>query len=254
MKGGGPVQAVGRTDQGMVREVNQDYIFTSTMPVGPLPDLFLVADGMGGHQAGDFASRFLVQNLVRIIRGTIRGTPAIKCLREGIQIANGLLYEKASKDAKLSGMGTTLVAAVVKDQTLYVANVGDSRLYVIGKEIRQITRDHSYVEEMVALGRMRRDSEAYKQNKNIITRALGTAERAYADFFEVELREGDQFLLCSDGLTNMVEDKTIQKIVKNSPSTEAAVRILIDRANGNGGSDNISAVLVNPKGRGVEPC
>ena len=138
MKGGGPVQAVGRTDQGMVREVNQDYIFTSTMPVGPLPDLFLVADGMGGHQAGDFASRFLVQNLVRIIRGTIRGTPAIKCLREGIQIANGLLYEKASKDAKLSGMGTTLVAAVVKDQTLYVANVGDSRLYVIGKEIRQI--------------------------------------------------------------------------------------------------------------------
>ncbi len=181
------MQAVGRTDQGMVREVNQDYIFTSTMPVGPLPDLFLVADGMGGHP-------------------------------------------------------------------LYVANVGDSRLYVIGKEIRQITRDHSYVEEMVALGRMRRDSEAYKQNKNIITRALGTAERVYADFFEVELREGDQFLLCSDGLTNMVEDKTIQKIVKNSPSTEAAVRILIDRANGNGGSDNISAVLVNPKGRGVEPC
>lgn len=254
MKGGGPVQAVGRTDQGMAREINQDHIFTSTMPVGPLPDLFLVADGMGGHQAGDYASRFLVQNLVRIMRGFTSGTPVIKCLREGIQIANKLLYEKANCTAALNGMGTTLVAAVVKDRALYVANVGDSRLYVIGSKIRQITRDHSYVEEMVALGRMRRDSKEYKQNKNIITRALGTAERVYADFFEVELKEGEQFLLCSDGLTNMVEDRIIQKIVKNAPSPDAAVQILIDRANGNGGLDNISAVLVNPTGRGVKPC
>ncbi|MDO5349603.1 MAG: Stp1/IreP family PP2C-type Ser/Thr phosphatase [Lachnospiraceae bacterium] len=248
------MQAVGRTDQGAVREINQDAIFTSTTPIGPLPNLFVVADGMGGHNAGDFASQFLIRQLVEHVCSLPQNMPEIQALQEGIQTANRLLYEKSLEDIQLDGMGTTLVAAVFCDGLLYVANVGDSRLYVIGSKIRQITRDHSYVEEMVALGRMDRGSEEYLRNKNIITRAAGTARTVRADYFEAELEQGEIVLLCSDGLTNMVEDRTIQKIVKNAPSLDAAARILVDRANDNGGLDNISVVLVNPTGSGVKPC
>lgn len=248
------MQAVGRTDQGAVREINQDAIFTSTTPIGPLPNLFVVADGMGGHNAGDFASHFLIRQLVEHVCSLPQNMPKIQALREGIQTANRLLYEKSLEDIQLDGMGTTLVAAVFCDGLLYVANVGDSRLYVIGREIRQITRDHSYVEEMVALGRMNRGSEEYLRNKNIITRAAGTARTVRADYFEAELEPGEIVLLCSDGLTNMVEERTIQKIVKNAPSLDAAARILVNRANDNGGLDNISVVLVNPTGSGVKPC
>ncbi len=248
------VQAVGKTDQGMVRRMNQDSIFASTTPVGPLPNLFLVADGMGGHNAGDYASRFLVQHLISHLRAQPYQTSQVRALKEGIQAVNRMLYEKSLEEESFQGMGTTLVAAVVCRGQLYVANVGDSRLYVIGNEIAQITRDHSYVEEMVALGRMSRQSEDYRRNKNIITRAVGTASTVQTDFFEVTLQEGEVFLLCSDGLSNMVEEKSIQKIVKNAPSLEVAARILIDRANNNGGLDNISLVLVNPKDKGVKPC
>lgn len=248
------MQAVGRTDQGAVREINQDDIFASTTPIGPLPNLFVVADGMGGHNAGDFASHYLIRQLVEHVRSLPQGTPEIQALQEGIQTANRLLFEKSLEDIQLSGMGTTLVAAVYSDGVLYIANVGDSRLYVIGREIRQITRDHSYVEEMVALGRMNRGSEEYLRNKNIITRAAGTALTVKADYFETELEQGEIILLCSDGLTNMVGDQIIQKIVKNAPSLDAAARILVDRANNNGGLDNISVILVNPAGSGVKPC
>lgn len=234
--------------------MNQDYIFVSENPVGPLANLFLVADGMGGHNAGDFASRFLVQHLIEYMKKQPADMPEIRALQEGIQAVNQLLYAKASEDIHLSGMGTTLVAAVYRDGVLYVANVGDSRLYVVGREIRQITRDHSYVEEMVALGRMNRDSIDYWMNKNIITRAVGTTPRINVDFFETELKEGEVFLLCSDGLSNMVENTTIHKIVKNAPSLDAAARILVDRANANGGTDNISVVLVCPDGSGVRTC
>ena len=128
------MQAVGRTDKGLVRELNQDYIFASSEAVGPMPNLFLVADGMGGHNAGDFASRFLVQHLIEYMKEQPAGMPEIQALQKGIQAVNQMLYEKASEDIYLSGMGTTLVAAVYNGGVLYVANVGDSRLYVVGKE------------------------------------------------------------------------------------------------------------------------
>lgn len=246
------MQAVGKTDQGMVRKMNQDSIFASTAPVGPLPNLFIVADGMGGHNAGDYASRFLVQHLVEYLKAQPPLTPHVKALKDGIQAVNRRLYEASLEDAGFQGMGTTLVAAVFYRGQLYVANVGDSRLYVIGNDIIQITRDHSYVEEMVALGRMSRQSADYQRNKNIITRAVGTQATVQADFFEVAMKEGEVFLLCSDGLSNMVEEKSIQKIVKNAPSLEVAARILLDRAKDNGGLDNISLVLVNPRESGVK--
>lgn len=248
------MQAIGKTDTGMVREINQDYIFFSAKPVGPLPNLFLVADGMGGHNAGDFASRFLVEELVRYIKAQKAGAPPVKVLKEGIQASNLRLYRKSLEDIHLDGMGTTLVAAFCAEDVLYTANVGDSRLYVIGNTIRQVTRDHSYVEEMIALGRMNRGSAEYWRNKNMITRAVGTSPRIAIDFFETEINKGETVLLCSDGLSNMIDDERLLKIVKNAPSLEAAAQILVDRANANGGRDNISVVLARPRGSGVRLC
>ena len=146
------MEAYALTDIGRVRTMNQDYIYSSPEKVGSLPNLFLVADGMGGHRAGDYASRFAVENLVIYINRAGDGSPVMQ-LKKGIEAVNGMLYEESLKREELKGMGCTLVAGVVEDNILYVANVGDSRLYLIhGDSIRQVTRDHSYVEEMVAIG------------------------------------------------------------------------------------------------------
>ena len=199
------MEAYALTDIGRVRTMNQDYIYSSPEKVGSLPNLFLVADGMGGHRAGDRASRLLIDSLTDYI-GNCGDQTAVAALNNGIAEANRKIYEAAAADQSLSGMGTTLVAATIEGSTLYVANVGDSRLYLIEREgIRQVTRDHSYVEEMVAIGQMRRGSEDYNRRKNIITRALGIGREVEPDFFEVDLEEGDYILLCSDGLSNMLE-------------------------------------------------
>lgn len=180
------MEAYALTDTGRVRTMNQDYIYSSPEKVGSLPNLFLVADGMGGHRAGDYASRFAVENLVIYINRAGDGSPVMQ-LKKGIETVNGMLYEESLKREELKGMGCTLVAGVVEDNILYVANVGDSRLYLIhGDSIRQVTRDHSYVEEMVAIGQMRRGSEDYNRRKNIITRALGIGREVEPDFFEVD--------------------------------------------------------------------
>ena len=149
------------TDVGMVRQVNQDYVYTSDVPIGPLPNLFVVADGMGGHQAGDFASRYLVGHLVKHIESGSLAAEPVPVLRQAIEDVNTELFELACAKPDLAGMGSTLVAATVAGGVLYVANVGDSRLYTIrGTGIRQITRDHSFVEEMVSRGQMERGSRA----------------------------------------------------------------------------------------------
>ena len=151
-------------------------------------------------------------------------------------------------------MGTTLVAAVVEeDGILNVANIGDSRAYLIrGNTIRQITRDHSYVEEMVEKGYMRRGSEDYLQSRNIITRAVGVQQRVHADFFELELSAGDFLLLCSDGLSNMVDNESILNVVQDASSVQAKAEALIDLANLNGGRDNIGVILLDPFGKEVQ--
>lgn len=248
------MDAYALTDTGQVRTMNQDYIYSSPEMVGSLPNLFLVADGMGGHRAGDYASRFAVENLVIYINRTGRGS-AVMQLKMGIEDVNERLYEESLVNEELKGMGCTLVAGVVEDGVLYVANVGDSRMYLIhGDVIRQVTRDHSYVEEMVAMGQMRRGSVDYNSRKHIITRAMGIGRVVEPDFFEVDLEEGDYILLCSDGLSNMVEDSVICAIVTGSGSLKEKAERLISEANSQGGIDNIAVVLVNPLGRGSGPC
>ena len=232
------------TDIGMARSMNQDFVFATSEKIGPLENLFLVADGMGGHRAGDYASRFLIQHLVACVRSD--GKAPVSVLEKAIRQVNRELYREAVEKEELMGMGTTLVAATTEGKTLYVSNIGDSRLYLIRrKKAYQVTRDHSYVEEMVAAGRMVRGSQEYLSQKNIITRAAGMTERVEADFFEVDLEDGDKILLCSDGLTNMVDNEKIAEIASAGESLRQRVQRLVDQANENGGRDNITVILAD---------
>ncbi|MEE1304621.1 MAG: Stp1/IreP family PP2C-type Ser/Thr phosphatase [Agathobacter sp.] len=233
------------TDTGIIRETNQDYLFASEKSVGNLPNLFIVADGMGGHRAGDYASRHTVERIVASITRTKEEKP-ISILKEAIDKANELLVAESKRDETKSGMGTTLVIASIFDNTMYVANVGDSRLYICGQSIRQITRDHSLVNEMILMGEISEEEAKNHPDKNVITRAIGVKEHVEADYFEVELTNDELVLLCTDGLTNMVSDEEIQKILVNDEILENKAEKLIKRANKNGGSDNITVMIINP--------
>ena len=230
------------TDIGKRRSANQDFVYASDQPVGNLPNLMIVADGMGGHNAGDLASRYTVESMVEYIEQASEKRP-IPLISAAIHHANELVIEKSRSDKELEGMGTTVVAATVKDGYLYVANVGDSRLYLIDQEIEQITRDHSLVEEMIRVGELQRKDARSHPDRNVITRAIGVRTPVRIDFFDVKLEEGDKVLLCSDGLTTMVEDDEILHIVRKSSSPKEAAQRLITEANKNGGKDNISVVL-----------
>lgn len=163
------------TDIGKRRRLNQDYLFCSEKPVGNLPSLFAVADGMGGHQAGDYASREGIKILLQLIEANTCRDPSV-ILKGCVEKMNRVLWRRSREDVSLAGMGTTLVAAVIGQELMTVVNVGDSRLYVIGREIHQVTKDHSLVEELVAQGRLARGSAEYAAKKNVITRAVGVDE------------------------------------------------------------------------------
>lgn len=234
------------TDVGRRREMNQDYMFTSETAVGKLPNLFIVADGMGGHKAGEYASKFTVDTMVDIIRNAEKEEP-VAAIKQAVTEANRLLIKEAEADESKAGMGTTVVAATLMDKTLYAANVGDSRLYVLNQDtITQITRDHSLIEEMIRLGEMDKADAKDHPDKNIITRAVGVSPELAIDFFEIEINNGDIILLCTDGLTNMIEDEDIRRIVLSQRDIVERTEKLIETANENGGRDNITVVLLEP--------
>ncbi|MBP5415506.1 MAG: Stp1/IreP family PP2C-type Ser/Thr phosphatase [Lachnospiraceae bacterium] len=234
------------TDIGKRRKLNQDYVYTSEMPVGHLANLFLVADGMGGHNAGDYASRYTIETIVDEISKSNDESPVF-VLEKAIKRANSLIRQKSEEETELNGMGTTVVAATIEGNKLCVANVGDSRLYIINnREIRQITRDHSLVEEMVRMGGLKREMARNHPDKNIITRAIGALNDVDVDFFEVRLNKGDTILMCSDGLSNMIEDEEIRMIMQGQRDIVEKAESLVKAANNNGGKDNIAVVLVEP--------
>lgn len=241
------------TDVGQRRTTNQDFVYASEEPVGNLPNLFVVADGMGGHKAGDMASRYTVEVILESVRMDKEQNP-IKVIRKAIEKANTKVLEKASQDANLAGMGTTVVVATVIGHYIYVANVGDSRLYLIRDKIEQITKDHSLVEEMVRIGEINREQARNHPDKNIITRAIGARYRVSIDFFDMRLEPGDVILMCSDGLSNMLEDKEIEDIIKDGRDLPETALALIGKANQNGGKDNIAVVLIEPLTGEVERC
>ena len=241
------------TDVGQKRQVNQDYVYASEEPVGNLPNLFVVADGMGGHNAGDFASSFAVQTLVHTIQEDENQNP-IKIIRNAVEEANRKVLEESKLHVEMSGMGTTMVLVTIIDDYAYVANVGDSRLYLIEDQILQITKDHSLVQEMVKRGLITKEEAREHPDKNIITRVLGIGPEIEVDFFDIHLKENSVLLLCSDGLSNMVADEDIWRIVSTSREMKEAGMRLVSLANENGGKDNIAVVLVQPDTKEVQVC
>ena len=234
------------TDVGKMRDMNQDYLFMSETAVGRLPNLFLVADGMGGHKAGEYASRAAVETIVQSITKAETGQP-VSLLKKAITEANQRLLKEAIIDIEKEGMGTTIVAATIIGNKLVTANVGDSRLYLINDQnITQITRDHSYVEELIRSGKIKKADAKNHPHKNKITRAVGVFQTLHIAFFETELEESDIVLMCTDGLTNMVEDEDIKRIVLGQRDTVEKTEKLISEANKNGGKDNITVLLIEP--------
>lgn len=236
------------TDIGRKRKLNQDYVYTSEQPVGNLPNLFIVADGMGGANAGDYASKVTVETMVADMAASFEKSP-VRIIGKAIETANGVIYKKSRENSELEGMGTTVVAATYIGGYLQIANVGDSRLYLVNdREIRQITRDHSLVEEMIRVGGIARADARNHPDKNIITRAVGVSDTVEADFFTVELNDSDTALMCTDGLTNMLEDEEIRMIMAGSRDIVEKAERLIKAANDKGGKDNISVILIEPRG------
>lgn len=243
-RGGQTVDTFSITDTGRLRNSNQDCLFCEENAVGRFPNLFLVADGMGGHKAGDLASRLCIEEIADQIRNSDARTP-VSAFEQAIGAANIRVYQRSLEDFELSGMGTTIVGAMIDEGTAYIVNIGDSRLYRMHDRLEQITVDHSLVEEMVQSGEIQKEEMRTHPNKNIITRALGTDDSVRPDCFEIKVEEGDVLLLCSDGLTNMVEDHEIETILKrHKEDMKLAGENLVQQANEAGGKDNISVILV----------
>ena len=234
------------TDIGRKRTLNQDYAYLSLSRVGILPNLFVVADGMGGHRGGGYASRLAVETILSEIEKSGEESPS-QLLVDAIREAHARVRQAACEDEMLAGNGATVGAATCLEGALEVANVGDSRLYVVNeKEIRQITQDHSLVEEMVRFGGLSREQARRHPDRNIITRAVGAEDDLKVDCFFVPLQEGDKVLLCSDGLTSMLEDEEIRRILESGADVEACAQALVEAANNHGGRDNIAVIIIEP--------
>ena len=234
------------TDIGMKRTQNQDS-------GGAYPDLglFIVADGMGGHKGGETASTMVIENvppLVRKAQENPEWDPKV-VIRDSIVTASNAIYERAMKQPELEGMGTTAVAMLFKTGTLTVGHVGDSRCYFFRSGcLWQITRDHSLVQEKLRAGLITREELRTDQMKNILTRSVGFERNTIVETYEIAVREGDLFLLCSDGLSGLVDDIQMQQIVQRTffegGDLDKTVTDLIHAANSNGGDDNITTILV----------
>jgi serine/threonine protein phosphatase PrpC len=230
-----------------MRQQNQDVCFATAEPIGALPNFFFVADGMGGEKAGQYASK-TASSLIRAVLEKSSGKEPIKALKEAIEYANTELYTEAADSEDKKGMGTTFVSSFIQGSHMIVSNVGDSRLYVSTADgLQQITRDHSFVDELVRYGKVTETEAKNHPKRHYITRAVGAENKIEIDFFDVELDSSDRVLLCSDGLTNMVSNDKIQEIMRSDTPIEEQAMYLVKMADDNGGSDNITVVIVDPE-------
>ncbi|MCR4797125.1 MAG: Stp1/IreP family PP2C-type Ser/Thr phosphatase [Lachnospiraceae bacterium] len=234
------------TDTGRERATNQDYVFASDAETGVLHNLFIVADGMGGHKAGEYASENTVKTVLEEIRSKKEEEP-VAAIEKAISRTNQVIYRIASEDESKAGMGTTIVVATVFDGHLYVANVGDSRLYVVEEDhLRQVTKDHSVVEELIRRGAIKPSStNLYPDYKHKITRAVGAEPDVRVDFFDVPASDVQQVLMCTDGLTNMLSDEEIESIMLSDEKVKQKAEMLVKRANEKGGKDNITLIAID---------
>ena len=235
----------GKTDKGLVRKENEDAFCIEK-------DLALlaIADGMGGHASGEVASKMAIEVLTDSLKK--EGEPLPQRLYSGIKLANRTIYEAAQSRAELNGMGTTLTALQLDGNRLNIAHVGDSRAYLIrGGVIEQITDDHTIVSEEVAQGRMTREEAARSDMRNILSRALGIGPEVEVDIEELTVSEGDQFVLCSDGLSELVSEDEILLEVRSSKGPEIACGELVNLANQRGGNDNITVIVAHLRGENL---
>ena len=245
----------GKTDIGRKRKVNQDNFCICEISENVL--LCAVFDGMGGHAAGDMASGLACEKFLSTVRDTLTPkldentamlelseTQIFNVLTKAKDEANTAVYEAAKDSSSLAGMGTTLAAVLINGTEAYAMNVGDSRIYTADEDgITQISRDHSYVQYLIDIGEITEEEAKTNVNKSIITRAVGTEESVDADTYTFSC-DATSILLCSDGLSNHVDDDEMYRIISDSEDTEECVGALVDLANANGGTDNITAILV----------
>ena len=243
----------GRTDVGRRRDFNEDA-FKIDLDSG----LLVLADGMGGHAAGEVASRIATETVAEFIRGTAHGKEiawpfevderlslSANRLRSAVRLANDKIFRTIEEHPEMRGMGTTLVSVLSQNEGACVAHIGDSRVYFFrAGKMSQLTSDHSWVGEQVRLGNLSLEEAARHPFRNVITRALGSREEIAADLKEIPLEPGDRMILCSDGLTTMLEDHEIQAVVERHPEdTKAAAAALVEAANEAGGEDNITVIV-----------
>jgi len=240
--------AVGRCDLGKVRASNEDSIYISENPNTDF-EYFIVADGMGGHNGGEVASREAIKYFNEYIETNmpIRNLEDIlDVFVEAVAYSNRRVFEMSENDASLKGMGTTFTAAAIYESKLFCVHIGDSRLYIYDRNgLKQLTKDHSFVMEMVRMGKITLDEARIHPKKNMITKAVGIEETMPADTIVCSLDEDSIVLLCSDGLPNMITDKEIEKILKKKNDLATKADMLVKLANKNGGFDNISVILAD---------
>lgn len=234
-----------RSDIGKVRTSNQDAYFAAELSSGTV--FAIVCDGMGGANAGNVASETAVKAISEYVLHSYRfdmdSFEIAKMLKNAIVSANIEIYEMSLKNPDLKGMGTTVVAVLVKDDKAVVINAGDSRAYHIGEEITQITKDHSVVQSLIESGKITSEDAKVHPRKNVITRALGAEENIIVDSYEVKLAKNSKFLLCTDGLSSFAEEQEIFDIFKTAEKDDVTEG-LIALANENGGGDNITVVTL----------
>jgi serine/threonine protein phosphatase PrpC len=254
-----PWDVAARTDQGRVRQVNED-----SYSISPEQSLFVLSDGMGGAAKGEVASAMAVEAVIASLRENAAAESLEKsaanpefseetnALVRAIKLANQKIHEQGMRDPAFRGMGTTVVAARITGSRLSLVHVGDSRAYLLRSgRLEQLTADHSLVAEQVRQGLMNREQAAASELQSVLTRALGTEESVEVDADEIELFPRDSLLLCSDGLTRMVPEEEIAAILAQAPTAQGAAELLVSRANEYGGQDNITVVVVRlnkPKG------
>ncbi len=241
------MKSYGITSVGLVRTKNQDYFFATDKNIGKLNNLYIVADGMGGHKAGEVASATTVEFMVDYVKKTDTGDVK-EILLSAAQKANFEVYKESVIMDEYRGMGTTLVAASIFENCLHIINVGDSRLYVYKDKLEQLTLDHSRVEELYRAGLISEQEREDFPNKNIITRAVGIDNIVEIDYFKVDLEGVKYVLLCSDGLTKMIEDARLEEYFYDIKDLEATSKSLVDEVNGRGGIDNTTVIIVDING------
>lgn len=228
-----------RSDIGLVRETNEDsYAFSP-------PHLFVVADGMGGHAAGEIASSLAIKTIKEYVTQNINTVKPNAVLEQAITEANKIIYEMAYSNGQYAGMGTTVTAAYLDTENIFWAHVGDSRMYLLrDSEICQLTSDHSLVWELVESGKITPEEALFHPQRNLLTRAVGTSSNISVDTGIASWTAGNKLLLCTDGLTNMVSEAGICSFLRQSPLDNSIMDTLIEEAKKAGGLDNITAILV----------